>query len=188
MDGSDTGDGTSLDGDPDSWTEIVRLLDQLESLGLASRLPLVMEWGSIFPPPGSGWLSSRLPDGQLVFISEPLAKAADDGTVKELMAAAELWRRKAKRDTRLSGWRGVAEFTLFLPVTLITAIPFPTHPGSLYTVGQLITGGLAFLSIPGFFFGVFTRNWVLGGLCLYWWLGARFLQSELTRRGYYPPD
>ena len=87
------------------------------------------------------------------------------------------WARKSAR-------RVLLLLTIFLPILLIGARPFPTRPGSPYTQGMAVVGFLAWLSILGFVLSLVTGLWLVAGLCVYWWLGSKVLQSEYQYRGF----
>ena len=89
-----------------------------------------------------------------------------------------------KRSAKQSKVRATLAMTLFLPIMAIVAIlRFPSHPGSRHSLGELLLGFGSILAIIGFVVGLLTTNWLLVGVCVYWFAGAKVIEVEATYRG-----
>jgi len=120
------------------------------------------------------------------YIAEVVVDSLREGrAITDVIAEAERYRESVVLLERNSQRRSLVLLTVFLPIFLIGAIPFRSHRGSRFTIGQVILGFGAFLAVPGFVLALISRQWWAAFFCFYWWLGARLLQDELIHRGLY---
>ncbi|MEA1903692.1 MAG: hypothetical protein U9N56_09225 [Actinomycetota bacterium] len=75
---------------------------------------------------------------------------------------------------KVGRWRSVVVFTIFLPVMLTWSL-----------FGPAIVGLAVVAAIVGFVIGLFTQQWLLVGICVYWWVGAKLSEAEMRFRGHY---
>ena len=168
----------------DPLKDVREYWDELVSLGLIhEKTP--ENFGSLFLL-RSGWgVLDVGEDGQqkLVYVHQALARALALDRVSSLVQFGQLMKNHLKKFIRRSVRRTLLLRTLFLPITLAGARPFPTRPGSVYTQGMALVGFLATLCIPGVIAAVLTNQWEIAGMCAYWWLGAHVLRNEYRSQG-----
>ncbi len=163
--------------------ELVARLDELESARLAARLPLP-GWEGVFPPPDSGW-TTVFHDGGFFFVRDIVLEAVTDGTLDGLMAAAARSRQHS-HSPRSATPAILLAFLLFLPHTLLLGLlRWPARPGSPYTFGQALVGGVAFFSMIVGGIALVTGHWLLLAACAYGWVGAKVLEGIARANGYY---
>lgn len=174
--------------------EYLRRLAELERVGLASEgIPPPVPGVSFIPDQGSGWTIVKVeqegsPD-QIWYVHDlGLQMLEDEDGFDEGIEAIHEVRAGGSGGgvARSSNLRVGLSMTLFLPLMLILFVfRMPSHSGSLHSLGQVILGFGATLAIVGALVGIFTQTWWLVGVSVYWWVGAKVIESAAVDRGLY---
>lgn len=161
--------------------------DQLVDLGLASERP--PPGIGVFPLPGSPWHMVRLTGEdtgfRTAYVHEVVVNALRlnldlVSVIEGFRSVRDTARRAARRSLR----RGLLLQTLFLPTTLVgQARPYPARPGSTNTQGMALLGFTVTVALVGLVISLFTEQWMLAGVCVYWWAGAKLLQRDFRDAG-----
>lgn len=167
-------------------------LAKLEELHLASRQPLLGV--GPFPDANSEWNLFRLEgsdeDFELWYVHDLgldlIESEHFDERLTEFRHLREGVQHAHQIGERWSKIRLALSMTLFLPLMIVLwLLRMPTYRGSRYTLGHALVGFIAFLAIPGAIVSLFTQNWILLLFCVYWWTGAKVIETEAIDRGIY---
>jgi len=170
--------------------EYLRRMAELEGIGLASEgIPPPVPGVGFIPDQGSEWRIVKVeqegsPDQIWYVHNLGLQMLEDEEGFDEGIEAIHEVRAGGSGVARSSNLRVGLSMTVFLPLMLILFVfRMPSHPGSLHTLGQVILGFGATLAIVGALVGIFTQMWWLVAVSVYWWVGAKVIESAAFDRG-----